>query len=261
LLAVVFVAALVAVGAVLLPGHSSPGRRYSDAAQTGAGGTAALAADAAPAEATAASRLRLGFVPGAGDGSALVGLQDKLFRADLGPSVALVPVRFDSPEAAEAALASGQLDAAYLSPLSAVAAWQVTRGGVRVISGAAASQGQSAVVLVVTARFLTAQPGKIQGLLKGQIQASQVLELQPMAGWRLASAELTALGQRTSPPQFAREAANYRYSCDPLEASVLAQARLAATAGSLKAVTSLASLYDLAPVNQLLRAAGFAPVT
>ncbi len=254
------VVALLAAGvALLLVGLSSPGRRYSDAAQTGAGGAAALAAG--PVTVTSANRLRLGYVAAAGDGSALVGLQDNLFRADLGPSVVLVPVRFGSAAGAEAALAAGQLDAAYLGPVSAVAAWLATRGGIRVISGAASSQAQSAVVLAVTARFLATQPGRVQGLLKGQVQASQLLQLDPIRAWRMAAAELTALGQRTSVPQFARQAGRFRFSCDVLESSVLAQARQAAKAGTLGPVGSLAGLYDLAPVDQLLRAAGFAPVT
>jgi ABC-type nitrate/sulfonate/bicarbonate transport system substrate-binding protein len=259
--AAVGVAVLVAAGIALLSGgRSSPRQHFSDAGQTGAGGAAAVAAAPATA-ATAANRLRLGFVAGAGDGSALVGVQDNLFREDLGPSVALVPVRFGSPAAAEAALAAGQLDAAYLSPVSAVAAWQVTSGGIKVISGAASSQGQSAVVLVVTTRFLAAQSSKVQGLLKGQVQASQLLQLDPMSAWRMAAAELSALGQRTSVPQFAREAGKFRFGCDPLETSVLAQARQAAKAGTLKPVASLVGLFALAPVDQLLRAAGFAPVT
>jgi hypothetical protein len=250
---------VAAVGALsLVTGCSSAsGSHDSGAPQTGAGGAAAVAA-APPAVATAANTVRLGFVVGAGDGSALVGVQDNLFRADLGSSAVLEPEHFASSATAEAALAAGRLDAAYLSPVSAVGAWQATHGGVRVVSGAASSQGQSAVVLVVTARFLTGPAGRIQGLLKGQVQASQLLQLDPMSGWRLAAAQLTALGQRTNVPQFAREAGMYRFSCDPLEASLLAQARHAASAGTIRPVSSLAGLYDLGPVDQLLRAAGLA---
>jgi ABC-type nitrate/sulfonate/bicarbonate transport system substrate-binding protein len=256
-------AVLVAAGVVLLvlggsSGHSSA-RRYSDVAQTGAGG--AMARAVAASAPTASNTVRLGLVAAADDGSALVGVQDHLFQEDLGAGVAFQPVRFASPAAAESALAQGRLEAAYLSPVSAVAAWQATRGRIRVVSGATSSQGQSAVVLVVTAKFLAAQSVKVQGLLKGQLQASQLLETDPVAAWRMAAAELTALGQRTSAPQFAREAGKLRFSSDLAEASVQAQAQHAAAARTLKPVSSLASMYELEPVDQLLRAAGQAPVT
>jgi ABC-type nitrate/sulfonate/bicarbonate transport system substrate-binding protein len=256
-----WIAALAAAGvAALVAGcSSSAGPHYSHAAQTGAGGSAAAAAAAAvPAPSNTVS---LGFVAGAGDGVALVGVRDGLFREDLGSSVALVARQYGSSAAAESALARGQLDAAYLSPVSAVAAWQATRGGVRVLAGAAASRGQSAVLLVVTGKFLRSQSARVQGLLKGQVQASQLLQLNPLSAWRMAAAELTALGQRTSVPQFAREAGTFTFSCDPFQASVLAQATTAAKAGTLRPVSSLRLMFYLAPVDQLLQAAGFAPVT
>ena len=256
------VAALVTAAGVafLIAGCSSQssGRHGSDAAQTGAGG--AVAAAAVPA-ATASNTVRLGLVAGAGDASALVGIGDSLFRKDLGAGVLFQPVRFGSSAAAEAALAAGRLEAAYLSPVSAVAAWQATHGRVKVVSGATSSRGQSSVVLVVTTKFLAAGAVKVQGLLKGQLQASQLLQADPVVAWRLAAGELTALGQRTSAPQFAREAARLRFSCDPGEPSVLAQAQHAAAARTLKPVSSLASMYELEPVDLLLRAAGMAPVT
>jgi ABC-type nitrate/sulfonate/bicarbonate transport system substrate-binding protein len=254
-----FAAAVTIAGAAaLVAGCSSPAAHRGGAAQTGTGGAAAVAAP--PPAATKSNRLLLGIVVDVADGSALVGVRDSLFREDLGATVAFQPVDFASSAAAESALVHDQLDAAYLNPVSAVAAWQATGGGVRVVAGAASSKGQSSVVLVVTAKFIATESGKVYGLLKGQVQASQLLELDPLSAWRMAAAELTALGQRTSAPQFAREAATFRFSCDPVETSILAQARQAAAARTLKPVSSLASMYDLAPVDQLLRAAGFAPV-
>jgi ABC-type nitrate/sulfonate/bicarbonate transport system substrate-binding protein len=251
---------VAAAAAALAAGCSSPMPHHEGAVQTGAGGAAAVAA-APPPVATPSNWLRLGFVARVSDSSALVGLQDDLFREDLGAAVALEPVHFASATAAESALTHGQVDAAYLDPVSAVTAWQATGGGVKVVAGAASSQDESSVVLVVSAKFLAAQSGKVQGLLKGQVQASQMLQTDPESAWRLAVAELTALGQPVSAPQFAREAASFRFSCDPVEMSILVQARRAAAAGTLKPVSSLASMYDLAPVDLLLRAAGFAPAS
>ena len=118
------------------------------------------------------------------------------------------------------------------------------------------------MVLVVRARFLASQSVKVQGLLKGQLQASQLLATEPELAWRIAAAELTALGQRTSAPQFAREAARLRFSCGLSETSVLAQAQHAASARAIKPVSSsLASMYELEPVDLLLRAAGLSPAS
>ena len=134
-----------------------------------------------------------------------------------------------------------------------MAAWQATRGGIKVVAGAASVRGQSRVVLVVTARFLAGESVTVQDLLKAQLQASQLLETEPVVAWRMAAAELTALGQRTSAPQFAREAGNLRFSSDLAETAVRAQARHAAAAQTVKPVSSLASMYELEPVDLLLR--------
>ena len=253
-----FTGAVVTVGLCMLAAGCTSAHHQtgSDAVQTGAGGAAGVAA--APAVVpTTESRLRLGYVGVAADSAALVGLRDDLFRADLGAGVALEPVRFSSGAAAESALAAGHLDAAYLDPVSAVSAWQRTGGGIRVISGAASEDGKSAVVLVVTSRFLATRPKQVQGLLKGQVQTEQLLITEPGPARRLVVAELMSLGVHQSAQRFARLWADLRFSCDPLQASVLAQARYAAASGTLKAVSSLSGVYDLGPVNKLLRAAGY----
>ena len=231
----------------------------SDAAQTGAGGSAVLAAQ--PPAGRARNAVSLGFEATPPDGIALVGVQDGLFREDLGAAVALDPVRLASSQSAGLALEQGRIDAAYLDPVSAVRAWQASHGGVRVMAGAASASGRSALVLAVSARFLALHTSWMQGLLKGQVQAMRLLDADPRSGRQMAAAELTALGQRTSPPQFARASAGLAFSCDPLPASVLAQARRAALAGTLGKVTSLAAMYDLVPVDELLIAAGMRPVS
>jgi ABC-type nitrate/sulfonate/bicarbonate transport system substrate-binding protein len=251
--------AMAAGAAALLSACSSQAAHHAARPQTGAGGAAAAVAP--PRVATATNTLRLGFVVGVTDGSALVGVQDSLFREDLGAAVVFQPVPFATSAAAESALVHGQLDAAYLSPVSAVAAWQATAGGVRVVSGAATTKGQSSVILVVSAKFAASQSAKVLGLLKGQVEASRLLQLEPVVAWRMAAMELTALGRRTSAPLFAREAAAVRFSCDPVQTSILLQARQAAAARTLKPLDSLTAMYDLEPVDQLLRAAGFAPVS
>jgi ABC-type nitrate/sulfonate/bicarbonate transport system substrate-binding protein len=249
---------LTALGTAILIAacSSSPQRAGSDTAQTGAAaGDAAVGTPVAP---TAGNQVRLGFVATAADSSALVGVQDNLFLADLGSGVALEPIPFSSSSAEESALVAGRLDAAYLDPVSAVRAWQSTRGGVRVVSGAASAGGKSAAELVVTSKFLAAEPGRVQGLLKGQVQAAQLLLTNPISARQLAVTKLASLGVHQTVQGFAALSAGLRFGCDPLESSVRAQAQQAASTGALKPVSSLSGLYDLVPVNKLLRAAGFA---
>jgi NitT/TauT family transport system substrate-binding protein len=85
--------------------------------------------------------LRLGYTSSLADASAVVG-----FPVGSLPGVMVEPVPFASIPAEAAALEHGQLDAAYIDPVAAVAVWQSVRGGlIRVISGAA-SGGAELVV-------------------------------------------------------------------------------------------------------------------
>jgi hypothetical protein len=240
---------------------SSGGQTHSsDAQQTGAGGTAALAAQPPAGSLGARSGVRLAFQASPADGVALVGVADGLFRADIGGGAGLNPVQMTSSAAAEA-LAQGRVDAAYLSPVAAVQAWQLTHGRIRVLAGAASAAGQSTLVLAVSERLLLGHPLWVQGLLKGQIQAFRLLTSDPASGRRLAAAELSDLGRKTSSQQFARAVTAVTFTCDPLTTSVLGQARHAAAARTLRAVGSLTAMYDLVPVDVLLRSAGLTPVS
>jgi hypothetical protein len=259
-------------GALAVAGCSSAGSRsgshshhLSAAVQSGAGGVSALAGQL-PAG-SAGGAVRLGFVAAPADGIALVGVQDNLYREDLGAGAGagagagLDAVQFSSSSAAQVALDEGRLDAAYLDPVSAVAAWQATRGKIRVVAGAAVAAGQSRVVLAVATSFLVEHPLWVQGLLKGQIQAMRLLQSDPASARRLAAAGLTAAGHRMDAAQFARASGAFTFSCDPLTGSVLAQARQAARARTLTTVGSLEAMYDLVPVDELLISAGLRPVS
>jgi NitT/TauT family transport system substrate-binding protein len=83
--------------------------------------------------------LRLGYLADLADAPVLAGTQMGFMGTDLG-SVTLEPELFSSPMAEAQALVRGQLDAAYLDPVTAVAVWQAeaSHGGlIKVIAGAA----------------------------------------------------------------------------------------------------------------------------
>jgi NitT/TauT family transport system substrate-binding protein len=329
-------ASLAAVVAVLLAGCSSASSTTSQVSETGT--------------------MRLGFTFNLAEAPALAGLQLGYFTADL-HGVAVAPVPFASNGAEVAALEHGQLDAAYIDPVAAVAAWQAAPGTVKIIAGAASGgaelvvrpsitsarqlanaplaapadgaqqaaldtwlrqQGAAApgagritmaseylvkalqsghlagawepapedaqmvaaggrvlvneaslwpggrfttAVLVVTSRYLAAHPLAVTGLLRAQIQAENQLITTPGNAQAAVNTELAATqGARLPAPVLAQSFAQPTFTEDPQAGSILAEAQHAATAGLLKPVQDLTSLYDLGMLDKLLRAAGQRPV-
>jgi NitT/TauT family transport system substrate-binding protein len=108
---------------------------------------------------------------------------------------------------------------------------------------------------MVTVKFLSAHPAMVTALLKGHVQGSTLLNTDRAAAQASAAAELTDLFGRTLPaPLLTASFAQVTYTNDPLASSMLAEARNAAAAGLLTPPGSLAGLFDLAPLNTLLRA-------
>jgi hypothetical protein len=168
---------------------------------------------------------------------------------------------YTSPDAEESALASGRLDAAYITPVAAVQAWQHSHGGIRIIAGAATRAATTVSVLVVTASYLSAHPLQVQELLKGHVQTTTLFTTDAVASYADAAAELASLTHTGVSAHLTASLERGRASCDPGASSVLAQARAAAAAGQLQSVTSLSGAYDIALLNQLLEASGEAQVT
>lgn len=114
----------VAVAIVLVAGCSSPAKPKPPPPPTGV--------------------LRLGYTTTMADAPVLAGLRLGYFSVDLG-EVTLQAVPFPDTAAEAQALQRGQLDAAYLDPMAAVAVWQAAHGGIKIISGVA-SGGAELVV-------------------------------------------------------------------------------------------------------------------
>lgn len=112
-------------------------------------------------------------------------------------------------------------------------------------------------VLVVTVRFLTAHPAMVNALLKAHVQATDLLATDRTLAQAAAGIEFTDLFSHNLPaPLLTMSFAQLTFTSDPLAATILAEARRAAMAGLLKPAPSLAGLFDLGPLNKLLRAAG-----
>ncbi|HEU5002649.1 MAG TPA: ABC transporter substrate-binding protein [Actinomycetota bacterium] len=85
-----------------------------------------------------ASVLRLGYNPSLIQATALIGMQDGIFNQGISTEghTALQPSTYATAATEVSALQSGSLDAGYLDPNSAIAAFEATGGGIKIISGA-----------------------------------------------------------------------------------------------------------------------------
>jgi NitT/TauT family transport system substrate-binding protein len=111
-------------------------------------------------------------------------------------------------------------------------------------------------LLVVTQSFLKAHPAIVDDLLRGQIQANDYIAKNPAAAQTAANAELTALtGKGIKSGVLPAAFEEITFTNDPAASSLSADAQEAQAVGLLKPV-SLGGIYDLGPLNHLLKAAG-----
>jgi NitT/TauT family transport system substrate-binding protein len=119
-------------------------------------------------------------------------------------------------------------------------------------------QGQFVTTnLVVTQKFLAAHPSVVNGLLKGQIEANSYIHSNPSGAAAAANAELTKqLGKGLSPSVLAAAFKQITFTNDPIPSSLTTDAQHAVAVGLLSPVKNLPGLYDLGPLNALLKADG-----
>ncbi len=171
-----------------------------------------------------------------------------------GGDVAIKPVKPNSAAVLE--FRSGQIDGAW-EP-EPYATEMVLDGGKRLVDEASLWPGGRFVTtnLVVTQSFLKAHPAAVSGLLKGQIQANGYINAHGPAAARAANAELTKLlGKGLAPDVLAQSLTHLTFTDDPIASSLATDAQHAVAVGLLKPV-SLTGIYDLGPLNALLKAAG-----
>lgn len=123
------------------------------------------------------------------------------------------------------------------------------------------SQPGVTTVLMVTQSFLKAHPDIVNDLLKAQIQANDFIKSNPAQAASDANAELAAytgkpLKSNILTPAFKE----ITFTNDPDAASLTTDAQQAASVGLLKPV-DLNGIFDLGPLNALLKAAGEPPVS
>ena len=111
-------------------------------------------------------------------------------------------------------------------------------------------------VLVVTQSFLSAHPAVVADLIKAQIQANQFINSNPTAAQADANAELASYTDK--PLKSSLVAAAFKeitFTNDPIASSLATDAKHAVAVGLLTPV-NLNGIYDLGPLNALLKADG-----
>src|SRR5580692_3862471 len=111
-------------------------------------------------------------------------------------------------------------------------------------------------LLVVAQSFLSAHPAVVADLLKAQIQANDFIKSNLSAAEADANAELaTYTGKPLKSSLVAASFKQITFTNDPDESSLTTDASQAVSLGLLKPV-NLSGIFDLAPLNQALAAAG-----
>jgi NitT/TauT family transport system substrate-binding protein len=111
----------------------------------GAAAGCSSAAATSAGQGTSSTTLRLGYLPNLTHAPALVGAAQGYFATALGPQVKLQTQTFNAGPVEVTSLLSGALDAAFMGPSPAIAAYTQSHGAVVVVAGAA-SGGAALVV-------------------------------------------------------------------------------------------------------------------
>jgi NitT/TauT family transport system substrate-binding protein len=172
-----------------------------------------------------------------------------------GGDVAIKPIKPNSAAVLE--FASGQIDGGW-EP-EPYATEMVLDGGTRLVNEASLWPGGKFVTtnLVVTQSFLKAHPSAVNGLLKGQIEANSYINANGSAAATVANNELTKLlGKGLKPNVLAAALPYIHFTNDPIASSLQTDAQHAVAVGLLTPVKNLPAIYDLGPLNALLKADG-----
>ena len=172
-----------------------------------------------------------------------------------GGDVAIKPIKPNS--AAVLQFKSGQLDGGW-EP-EPYATEMVMDGGKRLVNEASLWPGGKFVTtqLVVMSSYLKDHPDVINGLLKGQVAATDFLNNDKAAAEQAANEQLATLtGKSLKPDILAETFKHITFTDDPIASSLLTDAQHATAVGLLDPISNLSTIYDLDPLNKLLSAAG-----
>jgi NitT/TauT family transport system substrate-binding protein len=141
---------------------------------------------------------------------------------------------------------------------------ELSKAGGHILADGAGLSGSSisaAANLVVTRSFFNTNSAAVYDLLRGQVQATDLLRRDPLQSSQAIATALAEAGHPLSSNLLALSMAQISFTDDPRASSLAAQARAAKEEGLAAPATMPAALYDFAPLDLILRAAGEPPVT
>jgi NitT/TauT family transport system substrate-binding protein len=110
--------------------------------------------------------------------------------------------------------------------------------------------------LIVSQAFQKKYPGTVKKLLQGHLKALDYIKSDNAEAQKAANAQLAALsGKPLKDNILAASFKNLGFTADPIASSLFTSAQHAQDVGLLKPV-DLKGIYDLGPLNELLKAAG-----
>jgi NitT/TauT family transport system substrate-binding protein len=110
--------------------------------------------------------------------------------------------------------------------------------------------------LIVKQEFLEKYPATVKKLLQGHVASVDFIAANSEQAQKDANAQLEALSGKPLKPEILKSAfANLTFTNDPIASSLYTSAQHAQDVGLLKPV-DLKGIYDLKPLNELLKAAG-----
>lgn len=188
-------------------------------------------------------------------------LQENGFETTLegGGDVSIVP---QENATALQAFTSGQIDGAWV-PEPWVTRF-VAEGGGRVLVDEATlwPSGDFVVTnLVASTTFIDAYPGAVSAVIEAELRALEFIAAEPEKAKEIVNAHLEELTGKALDPAYLDQAwENVAFTADPLADTLLSSAEHAAAVGLLDDA-NLEGLYDLAPLNAILKSRGEAEIT
>ena len=171
-----------------------------------------------------------------------------------GGDVAVTPIKPNSDAVLE--FKSGQIAGGWEpAPYDAE---MVADGGKELVNEASLWPGGKFVTteLVVTQSFLKAHASVVSNLLKGQVESVKYINANTSAAETSANAELTTLlGKGLKSSALAASFKEITFTNDPIASSLATDAKHAVAVGLLQPV-NLNGIYDLSPLNAVLKANG-----
>ena len=116
-------------------------------------------------------------------------------------------------------------------------------------------------VLAVRKQFLKDHPDTVKALLEGQVQANDFVNSKPQQAQADAAAEIAAISGKAPSAKVVTAAwPELTFTDDPVASSIQTAADHALAAGTITKKVNLAGLVDATVLNEVLSAAGEAPV-